>query len=325
MPQVIRWKALLVGGDKDEAAFDNAPHALRQLLLAAGVAEGDIALLSAHEHDAAKDARFDNLWRAAERLEVGPGDGCLVFVTAHGLELGLVMNTAPRPYALSPALLDRLLAAHCREEPTVVIASGCHSGVFAEKPMLAANRVIYTAARRDRTSFGCNAELEFTFFDYCLLDNLPRSQDWPALASRVRDCVSRRETQRRIKDPSEPRFHIGDWMHGILPPKIPVQKLAALWPMVPADLGQAKAVPFGGKPGSQALVAYKAAQGDKAFAVHLGGGGWAWGARKGNAQEAEEGALAACARYAGAPCLLFAVNDRLVWHDQVQTTLARAE
>ncbi len=316
---------MLVGGDKDEAAFDNAPRALRQLLVAGGVAESNIALLSAHERDAARDARFDNLWRAAERLKVGPGDGCLVFVTAHGLELGLVMNTAPRPYALSPVLLDRLLNAHCRDEPTVVIASGCHSGVFAEKPMLAANRVIYTAARRDRTSFGCNAELEFTFFDYCLLDNLPRSNDWSGLASRVRGCVAQRETQRRIKDPSEPRFQIGDWMHDVAPPKVPVQKLTALWPMVPNDLGLAKAVPFGGKQGSQALAAYKAAKGDKAFAVHLGGGGWTWGYEKESAEAAAEGVLAACARYAGAPCLLFALNDRLLWHDQVQDALSRPE
>jgi hypothetical protein len=311
----LRWKALLVAGDRQEAAFDNAPRALRSLLLAAGVKETDIALVSAHDTDPARDARYNNIWRAAADLKVGPGDACLVFVTAHGLNTGLVINTAPQPWLFSPMLLNNLLSSHCRQAPTVVITSGCYSGVFAETPMLAPNRIIFTAARRDRTSFGCNAGLEFTFFDHCLLDNLPRSADWAALAGRLRSCVSQRETQRKLTPASEPRFAMGEAVRALPILPVPPAALASLWHMVPADLAQAKAIPFGGAQGQRGLENYRQAAAPKALAVSPSGGGWAW--RGGPRATAE--ALDTCARAAGGSgCLLFAVDDRVVWHDSLR-------
>jgi len=313
-----RWKVLLVDGDRQEAAFENAPRALRDLLQAGGVAPADMTLLSAHDSDPAKDARYDNIWAAAAGLSIKPGEACMVFVTAHGLNTGLVINTAPRPYSLTPALLNTLLTSHCGPRPTVVIASGCFSGVFTEAPMLAPNRIIYTAARRDRTSFGCNAGLEYTFFDYCLLDSLPRSSGWPDLATRIRACVAQRETQMRITAPSEPRFVQGDAVRGLVMPRPPLTALAGLWPMVPHEIARAVEIPFGGAAGKRGLDSYRGASGPKVFAVHPQGGGWAW--RGGSTAEAA--ALEACARQAGSPCLVFAVDDRVVWHDSVRQALA---
>lgn len=310
-----RWKALLVAGDRQEAAFENAPRALRSLLLAAGLNDGDIAIVSAHDSDPARDARYNNVWRAAADLKVGPGDGCLVFITSHGLNTGLVINTAPQPWLLSPTLLNNLLANHCRQVPTVVIASGCYSGVFAEAPMLAPNRIIYTAARRDRTSFGCNAGLEYTFFDHCLLDNLPRSADWPALAARLQACVAQRETLRRLTPSSEPRFAMGEAMRALPMLSVPPAALTGLWHMVPGELERVAAIPFGGAAGRRGLDSYRKAPGPKALAVSPSGAGWAW---RGGSRASSE-ALETCAKTAGAAdCLLFAVDDRVVWHESLR-------
>ena len=54
---------------------------------------------------------------------------------------------------LRPGVLANMLDRTCGKRPTVVIISACFSGVFL--PALASsNRMVLTAARPDRTSFG---------------------------------------------------------------------------------------------------------------------------------------------------------------------------
>ena len=51
----------------------------------------------------------------------------------------------------------------------MVLVSACYSGVFVGPSMQKKNRIILTAARQDRTSFGCSAENEYTYWDSCLI------------------------------------------------------------------------------------------------------------------------------------------------------------
>ena len=74
--------------------------------------------------------------------------------------------------------------------------------------MRAANRVIITAARADRPSFGCQADRTYTVFDECLLAALPRSATWRAVYKADRDCVRRRERQLQVL-PSQPQASFG--------------------------------------------------------------------------------------------------------------------
>jgi hypothetical protein len=77
-------------------------------------------------------------------------------------------------------------------------------------PVLRApNRVILTAARPDRTSFGCSEDLKYTFFDQCVLETLPMVQDFLSLADRVKECVAVRETAEKVTPPSEPQLYVG--------------------------------------------------------------------------------------------------------------------
>jgi len=92
----------------------------------------------------------------------------------------------------------------------VVIASGCYSGSFAEGQALpGANRIILTAARDDRASFGCNVNLKFTVFDQCILDNLQRGIGWRMVMDRTRGCVAEHEKSMGMSPPSTPQLSIG--------------------------------------------------------------------------------------------------------------------
>src|SRR5689334_23478207 len=64
------------------------------------------------------------------------------------------------------------------------------SGMFI--PVLqASNRMVVTAARGDRTSFGCGETNTYTFFDQCILESLPESMTFPMLA----DTADRKSTR----------------------------------------------------------------------------------------------------------------------------------
>jgi len=116
---------------------------------------------------------------------------------------------ASRTY-LPPSGLDRLLSGPCSDRPTVVITSGCFSGVYADSgAMRTANRVILTAARRDRSSFGCNASLRFTLFDDCILQAIDRGLPWRTVMDRARACVAQHEQEADDHPPSEPQLFIG--------------------------------------------------------------------------------------------------------------------
>ena len=51
--------------------------------------------------------------------------------------------------------------------PTIVVVSACCSGSFATGKMAKPNRIVLTAARNDRPSFGCQVRRIYNFFDEC--------------------------------------------------------------------------------------------------------------------------------------------------------------
>jgi hypothetical protein len=204
--QPAGWKAILIAGDDAEPAFDNAVDAMADKLAAFGVARSDIATLKADGSDGEAATR-ENIESAFAKFRPGAGEACFVFLTSHGQpNRGLLMKRA-RTH-LNPGGLATLIDLSCRDRPTVVIASGCFSGSFAEGRMPTENRVILTAARRDRPSFGCNAGLRYTHFDRCVLDNLERGLAWDKVMDRTRDCVAVEEGKLGVR-PSDPQLHIG--------------------------------------------------------------------------------------------------------------------
>ena len=201
------WKAVLIAGDDAEPAFDNAVDAMAAKLVSYGMDRAAIVTLKA-DGAGKSAATMDNMQDAFAGLRPGARDGCFVFVTSHGRPgQGLLLARA-RSF-LSPGELSGLINISCRNHPTVVITSGCFSGSFAEGvSMPDRKRVILTAARRDRPSFGCNAGLEYTLFDRCVLDNLIKGVAWAVVMNKARGCVADEERRLKVAS-SEPQLYVG--------------------------------------------------------------------------------------------------------------------
>lgn len=209
-PAKPEWKAVLVAGDNAQPVFDNAIEAVARWLAGRGVPMTEVHRLSANPYPI--DPRVEPasarlvLQRIAD-LAARPGERCLVFLTSHGRR-DEGMWLAYRSEVLTPAELAQALSLGCAAVPTVVIVSSCYSGAFSDGAMRAPNRIILTAARADRPSFGCQADRTYTVFDECLLATLPREPTWRATYERNAACVRRREKWLNVL-PSQPQAFFG--------------------------------------------------------------------------------------------------------------------
>lgn len=226
------WAAMFVAADfqsstgADTDVFDNGRQDLAKAFVAAGFSPDNILHVStrAYRYNDPKPigteppGAFANTWRALAEKAAG---GCLVFVTSHGSPEGVVFGFQVR----SPENLARLIGDACGARPTVAIISACYSGVFV--PALSGpNRMVMTAARSDRSSFGCGSTDHYTFFDECLIQSLPKVTNLASLPERVRACVDLKEAelgvisemqvyaaireQRHVLMPSGPQTSIGE-------------------------------------------------------------------------------------------------------------------
>ena len=208
------WAAIAVAGDwhahdgSPSEVFDNARRDLSSDLVALGFSPANVEQFSVRperypqDHAGASDSHSiaTSLWDLSNRTSAG----CLVFFTSHGSTDGIVMGES----TYSPSSMSQMLDNTCSTRPTVVIISACFSGVFVPA-LQAPNRMILTAARPDRTSFGCSQSLRYTFFDQCLLETLPQVGDFPDLGRGVQICVAAREKREGVAPPSQPQLWIG--------------------------------------------------------------------------------------------------------------------
>jgi hypothetical protein len=194
-PPTSPWQAVLVAGDDAQPVFDNAVDAFAQWLGAGGMPISDIHRLSATPRDPrVEPASAERIMQQIGALRARPGAGCLIFITSHGQE-GRGIWLAYSGEFLQPASLAQALSIGCAAVPSVVIVSSCYSGAFTQGAMRAQNRIILSAARADRPSFGCEADRTYTVFDECLLAALPRAPTWRAVYSASLSCVHARERE----------------------------------------------------------------------------------------------------------------------------------
>ena len=204
------WQVVLVAGDTAQPVFDNAENAVSLWLSEHGVAAADIHRLaaSAKPHDGTTEtATLGNVLGRIAGLHARPGEGCFVFITSHGAP-GEGIYLSHDDEMLRPGALAHALDAGCGGVPTVVVVSGCYSGTFARGVMTKPNRIVLTAARADRPSFGCAAERTYTVYDSCLLGALPHATTWRGVFNEVRQCVETREQQLGAL-PSHPQASFG--------------------------------------------------------------------------------------------------------------------
>lgn len=210
----VPYQAVLIAGDNSLPVFDNAVSDVDGMLRRAGAATG-VTRLSATPAAIAGGARPATLaavLASVAALRPAPGQACLIYATSHGVSnRGLYL--AAQEEVLTPAQLDRALQSGCSTAPTVVVISSCFSGLFAQGAMARPNRIILTAARADRTSFGCGAGRTYTVYDRCLLDQLGAGKwdggAWPAIHAALRRCVATEERAEAVDQPSLPQAWFG--------------------------------------------------------------------------------------------------------------------
>ena len=201
--------AVLVAGSSEQAVFDNARRDLAaELRQVIGVPLVVTSLSASRRAAPARDvlpATLANI-EAALAATAPKALACFVFATSHGTRRGLVLSYEEE--VLTPSRLDAMLERHCAGKPTIAVISGCFSGVFAEPPMTAENRIVLTAAARDRTSFGCSDDLTYTYFDEALLGLLPSARSWDELYARLKAAIAERERDLGER-PSRPQASFG--------------------------------------------------------------------------------------------------------------------
>ncbi|WP_292064269.1 C13 family peptidase [Brevundimonas sp. UBA7664] len=212
------WTTAIVAADwRDGAqrpiqAFDNARRDLVTGFLAAGFPRETMVDFSLRP-DAPRPTTATEALAELNAAATRGTAGCLLYFTSHGAPTAMVFGPTAQ---MTPDMMANTVRAACGARPTVVIVSACYSGIFVNA-LTAPNRMVLTAASRERVSFGCSADETYPWFDGCVLEALPAATDFLALAAGARACVARKEAEHGVPLPSEPQLFVGADMQLRLP------------------------------------------------------------------------------------------------------------
>jgi hypothetical protein len=201
---------VLVAGDyrahsgAPSKVFDNGRHDLAQAFAKIGFAPANMLQFSVDYDPGTQHAGIGEIGAGMQTMAAKAQGGCLMYFTSHGTPDGMVIGDA----ILGPNQMRDMVVSACGTRPTVVVMSACYSGVF-EASLQGPNRIVMTAARPDRTSFGCGELDHYTFFDDCFLRAMPMADDFPGLGGLVQQCVAERERLMKATPPSEPQVSVG--------------------------------------------------------------------------------------------------------------------
>ncbi len=206
------WIAVVVAGDNrshdgaPSEAFDNGRRDFSRDLMSLGIPRENIVEFSVapDRHPGTLPSKpgsiASSLWDLSSRTHAG----CILYVTSHGSPEGVVIADQ----LWEPDQMANAIDNACGGRPTVVFVSACYSGIFVPA-VSSPERLVVTAARPDRTSFGCGNTDRYTYFDKCVLESFSGSGNFPALATAARTCVGQREQAMKVGPPSEPQIALG--------------------------------------------------------------------------------------------------------------------
>ena len=216
------WAAVVISGDYHahsgalSPAFDNARRDVSEALLKLGFKRDHIAQFSSLPDGlppGVKPAKIDVISTEYQRVAALAPDGCLIYFTSHGEPGSVTMSDQPLMASGLASIVDSGCPA---SRPTVLIISACFSGSLI--PTLSGpNRMILTAARPDRSSFGCSESDKYPYFDACILQTLSKVDDFVALAAAARACIAEKEKAADVLPPSEPQVAVGAGLAPTLP------------------------------------------------------------------------------------------------------------
>jgi len=204
----VDWKGIFVAGDDSIDNFDNGREDLTAAFGRAGNLVSTQQLSSSDKFigGAVAEANGPNFVDAFKKLGIKNGEGCFLHLTSHGAKHGGFYLS--RAGVLPPASLADLVNKFCGQAPTVILVSACYSGQFITDALKGPNRVILTAAREDRPSFGCSADTRYTYWDECVLSEVPHARTWKELYTGVNACITTKENELGA-NPSGPQAYFG--------------------------------------------------------------------------------------------------------------------
>jgi len=213
-----------VAGDSDEDVFRNEVVYLQQLSSQRWDAAGRMISLINHPQtrtgtNAVPMATYQSLDYTLDALgeRLDPQEDVLfLYLSSHGLrDNSFYLHTdRNEEELLTPADLAQMLD-EAKIGNAVIVVSACYSGGFVPA-LQAPNRMIITAARKDRPSFGCGNTDSATWSGRAfLVEALNATNDFTAAYSQTKMTVRRREKEER-EQPSEPQFRAGQAITEIL-------------------------------------------------------------------------------------------------------------
>jgi hypothetical protein len=249
VPGKTDFYLISLAGDGSQRLFDReARFAAHSFAKHFHTTERTLLLINKPEIDlttaiATPNALLAALSALAQHMDVNE-DILLLFLTSHGdKNATLAMNGpgGPLPLLHARTLADGLQRVGIRR--AIIVISACYSGSWIA-PLASPERIILTAARADRTSFGCSDDRFLTYFGEALLENgLDKGLGLLKAFSNARTLVNNWEVRDRFQ-PSEPQILIGaslgaEWL------KYEPESVCMLWhaPSILAGCQQASMKP----------------------------------------------------------------------------------
>ncbi len=137
-------------------------------------------------------------------------DILFLFLTSHGSEdhrLSVTLPPLPLNDLSAAGLGEALASSHFTWK--IILVSACYSGGFIEH-LKGPNNLVITAARSDRTSFGCSDDADMTYFGRAYFAQaLQHTNDFLEAFDLAREYVHLWETEAEFT-PSEPQIFVGE-------------------------------------------------------------------------------------------------------------------
>jgi hypothetical protein len=234
-PGKVNLYAIVFAGDGSQNVFRNEAEYFDKLFSKRLGADGHVIVLENNPASLTTRplATWSNLEDAldavASKMDM-KRDILLVYFTTHGSEdHTLLVDMDPLPLdQIGATDLPGILAEHPFKYKAVIV-NACYSGGFIP-PLKNADTLVITAARADRSSFGCGEQSELTWFGHAFLVNALNKTDDFRQAFKLASTQVAAWEKRDNYEPSDPQISAGDgiaaqlakWREGVKPgPAVP--------------------------------------------------------------------------------------------------------